>query len=130
MILPVLAILLLSGPLPPESPCQFVDRSAPDSTKQALAPAIAKQLKLEKVVVQEIFKLKGWSIIHVGTFVSDDMFLFYKGDPAKQPYIAEWGGAAATHETEEIKAWVLENAKGIPENLAYCFAWHVTKGGE
>ena len=126
----VLTFLLLASPAGINTPCQGVDRSLPIARKQGLAPIIAKQVKLEKVAVIKSFRFKDWYIIHIGTYVSDDMFLFYHGDPVNHMYVTDWGGAAGIDETDEIKAWVIENAKGIPDSLAACFAWHVTKDRE
>ena len=120
-------LLLICSQAAFAGPWSDIDRSLPESRKQALAPVIAKQLKLEKVEVIESYYYQGWYIIHVGTFVSDDSFLFYKGDPLKSSFVTEWAGAAAINETDEIKSWVLTNAKGIPDRLASFFAWHVTK---
>ena len=105
-----------------------IDKKLPPNWKTRLAPIIAKQLQLKKVAVVECFRFNNWSIIHVGTFIDDDRFLFYKGDPFKTSPVTEWGGAAASHETEEIKSWVVSNAKGIPNRLASYFAWRVTIG--
>jgi len=110
------------------SPCLEIDRSLDPAYKQALLPIIAKQLNLPKVKILESLRYQDWQIIYVATYVSDETFLFFHGDPLKTRYITEWGGAATFNETEEIRDWVLQYAKGIPEKLAYCFAWRVTKG--
>ena len=121
-------ILLLTLAMPPAGQWADIDRSLTAARKKALAPVIAKQLLLEKVVVIGSFRYHGWSIIHVGTYTSDDRFLFYSTDPIKTPPITEWGGSAAKNETDEINAWVVDNAKGIPAHLAAFFAWYVTHG--
>ncbi len=109
------------------TPCNGVDRSLSESHKKELASAILKQEKLERVNVLQSFKSNGWTIVYVSTYISDEPYLFYSGDPAmaKRP-ITAWSGAATVFETSEIKAWVLKNAPGIPDRLASCFAWHVT----
>jgi len=58
--------------------------------------------------------------------VSDNPFLFYSGDPATSHYVALWSGGAKRDEANEIEAWTLKNARGIPKELASCFAWYVT----
>lgn len=123
----LLTLAILVGTSAIAGPCTGVDRSLSPARKQALKLAIAKQLKLENPEIVKSFQAKGWFIIHVATGVSDDMFLFYNGDPINHTAVTDWGGAAAIDETDEIKAWVIENAKGIPDELATCFAWHVTK---
>jgi hypothetical protein len=109
------------------TPCNGVDRSLSESRKKELTPAILKQEGLERVDVLQAFKSDGWIIVYVNTYISDEPYLFYSGDPAmaKRP-ITAWSGAAFVFETSEIKDWVLKNAPGIPDRLASCFAWHVT----
>ena len=75
----------------------------------------------------ESFKFGSWQIINVNSPDSDAPYLFYSGDPLKTRYVTMWSGAARMDEEQEIKAWTLRNAPGIPSALASCFAWHVTK---
>jgi hypothetical protein len=63
----------------------------------------------------------------VNTHETDDAYVFYSGDPLRSRYVTEWGGAATREEEQDIKAWAIKNARGIPRSLAGCFAWHVTK---
>ena len=109
------------------SPCDGVNRSLTDSRKLQLAHAIARQKKLKTVAVYQSFSDANWSIIYVGTPVSDNGYFFYSGDPlvAAHP-INVWGGAAMAFETTDIAKWVSSKVKGIPTRLANCFAWHVT----
>jgi hypothetical protein len=109
------------------NPCEGVDRSLIEANKSQLANSIAKQLKLNSVDILQSFRVDGWSIIYVNTHVSDEVYLFYSGDPiaAERP-VTEWSGAAMIFETSEIEQWILDNAPGIPKRLASCFAWHVT----
>ena len=109
------------------SPCDGVNRSLTDARKLQLGQAIARQKKLKAVDVYQSFSDDGWSIIYLGTHVSDNGYFFYSSEPllAAHP-INVWGGAAMAFETTEIAKWVSGNVKGIPERLAKCFAWHVT----
>lgn len=109
------------------SPCEGIERGLTNNRKQALAPKIASELRLKKVDVLQSFKLGSWEIIYVGTYVSDELFLFYPANALKVKHVTEWGGAAFMNEEEDIKRWTLKNAPGIPPRLAACFAWHVTK---
>ena len=113
------------------SPCDGVDRSLTESRKAELASAIAKQEKLKTVDVFQSFKIEGWFIIYVNTYISDEPYLFYSSNPVtdKRPVTA-WSGAATIFETTDIERWVLQNAPGIPPRLASCFAWHVTLNRE
>jgi hypothetical protein len=109
------------------SPCDGVNRNLASERRSVLAPAIAKQLKVSRVSVNESMQFGGWSIIYVGTFESDDVFLFYAKDPLTSSPVTTWGGVALRSEEPEIRSWTLKNAPGIPQTLANCFAWHVTK---
>jgi hypothetical protein len=108
-------------------PCDGVHRGLTDARKLQLQHAIARQKRLKAVDVYQSFSDAGWSIIYVGTPVSDNGYFFYSGDPllSARP-VNVWGGAAMVFETTEIANWVTSNVKGIPERLAKCFAWHVT----
>jgi len=130
MIHAIPAIILLTATSLSTGEWSDIDKTLPQLWRKNLPPIIAKQLKLDKVAIVEVFCFKGWSIIHVGTYVDDDRFLFYKGDPFETSPITEWGGAAGFNETDEIKAWVIGNAKGIPDRLATFFARRVTMGHE
>lgn len=110
------------------SPCDGVDHTLTIERKASLAPEIAKQLNVSSVDVLQSFQSGSWSIIYVRTPQSDEVFLFYSRDPLTSRYIAMWSGAAASNEEQQIRDWTLKNAPNIPQNLASCFAWHVTKG--
>jgi hypothetical protein len=73
------------------------------------------------------FALADWQIIYVETPDTDSPFLFFHGDPLGTHFVTLWAGAARSQEEGAIKAWVIKNASGIPESLATCFAWYVTK---
>jgi len=104
-----------------------VDRTITSARKENLAPQIAQQLGVARVDVLQSFRSGDWSIIYVATNQSDDVFLFYSRDPLISRYITMWSGAASTNEEQNIRDWTLKNAPDIPQNLASCFAWHVTK---
>jgi len=120
-------VLLLSSACASGSPCDGVDRTITSARKENLAPQIAQQLGVARVDVLQSFRSGDWSIIYVATNQSDDVFLFYSRDPLISRYITMWSGAASTNEEQNIRDWTLKNAPDIPQNLASCFAWHVTK---
>jgi len=126
-ILQVICLLGAAAPAWGGSPCDAVSRDLPSERKAVLAPEIAKQLNVTSVDVLQSFTLGSWQIIYVNTHESDEPFLFYSGDPLKTRYVTMWSGAAGMDEEQEIRAWTLKNAPGIPRRLASCFAWHVTK---
>lgn len=109
------------------APCTGVDRQLAEERKAELAPVIAKQLTIGSVEILQSYRYRGWYIIYVNTHVSDETFLFYKGDPTKSRYLTAWSGGAARNEGSAITQWVRANASGIPSKLAACFAWHVTR---
>ncbi len=109
------------------TPCAGVDRSLTGPRKLELGRAIAKQEKRKRVDVYQSFSDAGWSIIYLGTRISDNGYFFYSGDPlAAARAVTVWSGAAPVFEASEIAQWVLKNVPGIPPRLAKCFAWHVT----
>jgi len=109
------------------SPCAGVDRTLIDDRKAQLAPIIANQLNIKSVEVLQSYRYRGWYIIYVATPVSDEEFLFYNGEPSLHKYITAWSGAAKMDEGAEIERWVVQHAAGIPQELASCFAYHVTR---
>jgi len=118
------------------APCDEVDRGLSNELKSSLSAAIANHLrsyanisvkKPSEVDVRDVFRAEGWSIIYVETPYSDPVYLFYKDDPLKNRYLTLWAGEATPDQEKAIADWVLANAPGIPEKLARCFAWHVTK---
>jgi len=130
MIAKIVSLLLLAGIAVFDveaSPCSGINRSIDASRKAELAGPIAAQLKTDHVTVLSSMGFKDWSIIYVETPGSDPPFLFFKGNPDKTHYMTLWSGAATIYEEQAIKQWTLENAPGIPERLAVCFAWSVTQ---
>lgn len=115
------------------SPCTDIDRSLTEERKAVLSPIIAKQVaqqlnNVKSVKVLQSFHYQDWYIILVDTHVSDDGYLFYKGDPTKSTYLRILAGAYMESEEESILKIILGgNTKGIPKALARCISWHVTK---
>lgn len=113
------------------TPCTGVDRGLTAKQQAQLEAAVAKQQKLKKVSVFESFKSDGWYIVFSDASVGDSPYFFYSKNPMKgaKPLTA-WSGSATIFETSEVAEWVKQNASGIPERLANCFAWHVTLSPE
>ncbi|GLQ96754.1 hypothetical protein GCM10007863_11740 [Dyella mobilis] len=109
------------------TPCTSIDRILTPQQKQAWAPVIARQLRVARVDVLQVFRLDHWRIVYVDTHRSDNGFLFYREDPLDSRYIATWAGAAQPGEEASITQWTQTNAPGIPEALAQCFGWYVTQ---
>lgn len=111
------------------TPCKGVDRTLKPTQRVKLEAAIARQQQRETVSVFESFKAGGWSIIFSDASVGDSPYFFYSKDPLKgaEP-VTVWSGGATLYETGEIVDWVKQEAPGIPQRLANCFAWSVTIG--
>jgi len=123
------AILLTLLPIAAfANPCSEIDQSLSNSEKVSLAPIIAKQLKIDNAEVLQSYSYQGWRIFFINTHVSDETYLFFSGNPLQNNFITQWSGAATANEEKQINQWVRTNAKEIPNTLASCFAWHVTKG--
>lgn len=110
-----------------QNECAGVDTTLTRNRSDALAPVVAKQLGAKQVKISQSFSFGDWSILYASTGEADDVYVFYVGDPMQKRYVTLWGGVAMDNEEEEIRAWTLKNAPGIPRTLAQCFAWHVTK---
>ena len=109
------------------TPCDGVGRGLTANRKAKLATAIKKQLELKSVDVLQSFQKEGWTIVYVDTHISDEPYLFYASDPIQALHpVTQWSGAAMIFETSAIEHWVFDNAPGIPQSLASCFAWEVT----
>jgi hypothetical protein len=109
------------------TPCEGVDRSLSIIYKSKLTSSLAKQLRVPNVDVLELMRYGGWSIVYVNAYNSDEVFLFYARSPLHSRYVNTWSGAAGVNEEVEMYEWVSQNIRGIPVQLARCFAWHVTK---
>ena len=113
------------------NPCAGVERGLSPGQQARLEAAIAKQRKLKKVSVFASFKSDGWFIVLSDASVGDSPYFFYSKNPIRgaKP-LAAWSGTATIFETSEVAEWIKQNASGIPERLANCFAWHVTLSPE
>lgn len=112
-------------------PCAGVQRTK-SAALQQYVPTVSKQIKKQlpsakRVSIIESFKFDDWQILEVQTDVNDNAYLFYSKSPLLQSYVTLWAGFATEDEGPEIRKWVDANAKGIPDSLAKCFVWHVTR---
>jgi hypothetical protein len=110
------------------SSCVGIDRHLAKSRAQQLSERVAQQFHDPGATVSDSFKLQGWTVVIVDFTNSDPGFVFYRGDPRQEPYVTVWSGAAAVTE-EDQRQWAFKNARGIPPQLAACFAWYTTKSG-
>jgi hypothetical protein len=108
------------------APCDGVSSALTEERSAELAPVIAGQLHINKARIVGLLRYAGWYIIHAETPASDPPFLFFNGDPIHHTYVALWSGGAKVGEGSNIERWALKNAKGIPTQLASCFAYQVT----
>ncbi len=110
------------------APCDGIGHALPEAEKMALGAAVAPQLGASRVDILQSLQLGTWRILYVDSHVADEAFLFFSGDPRSSHYVTMWSGGAARDEDASIRQWVIANARGIPPDLASCFAWHVTSG--
>lgn len=111
-----------------KSPCDGIKQQMSAERQKYLQTSVAKQLNASTVDLLAVFVLSGWSVLYVDTHKSDEVFLFYPGDPANTSFLTMWSGAAMRDEAPAIETWALKNAPGIPKALAGCFAWYATAG--
>ena len=109
------------------APCDGIDRSLSGADKITLAADVAAQLHVPSVDVLQSFRTGTWRVLYIDSHTADPAFLFYAGAPSSQKYVTLWSGGAAADEGPAIRRWVSVNARGIPDRLAECFAFHVTK---
>lgn len=110
-----------------KSPCDGIDRRLNSSDASKLRVELGRQLNADNIEILQSFKSLGWTILYVASDNADPAFLFYSEDPINHHFLTLWSGGAKSDEAQAISSWVKEGAKGIPSNLAQCFAWHVTK---
>lgn len=110
-----------------KSPCDGVDRHLNSSEASQLSIEVGHQLNTANVEILQSFKSHDWTILYIDSHEADPAFLFYSGNPLSQRFITLWSGGARTDEEQIIHAWLKDNVKDIPNDLARCFAWHVTK---
>ena len=115
------------------SPCRGMVQKLNKKHKTDLQRAFVKhlndsdpQLHVKSTNIIRAFASGHWSLFYVQTYVSDEIFLFYAGDPLTNRFVARWSGWAEKNEEPEIKNDILKKAPGIPPQLAGCFAWYVT----
>jgi hypothetical protein len=130
-LLQLVAFMVVANLAWAASPCTGVNRNFTNERKKALAPVIAKQLKVKNVVALRSFQVDGWSILYVEPQTElEPAYLFYSRSPLTSRYITLWAGVVTEDDDEKtIQAWAFKNAPGIPHRLATCFAWHVMREG-
>lgn len=109
------------------TPCNNVKIELTTNKNDKLCSAIASQLNVEDIDILQTFTFKNWSILYVDPHVADMVFLFYNSNPLKKHFVYSWSGAAMSNEELSIQNIVINAISNIPQDLAYCFAWHVTR---
>ena len=71
--------------------------------------------------VLHAYRLGNWYLFNVDTRVADEAYVFFRGDPLTRHYAALWEGGSGSQ--PELRTWARQNAPGIPEALAKCFAF-------
>ncbi|HVT98900.1 MAG TPA: hypothetical protein VHE33_15450, partial [Acidobacteriaceae bacterium] len=129
LVLSVIALACAVTCLPAraQNTCSGVDRTLSKERAEAFEPSVARQLRAKQVDIMQSFRFRGWSILYVDPHQSEEVFVFYSSNPMRTNYVTLWSGAAREDEQDQIRAWTIKNAPGIPHALANCFAWHVTR---
>jgi len=125
---PLLLAAIVGSSSAAGNPCAPINTAPDTAYEQAIAPAVANSLGVESVSIIKVFRYQGWSIVYAEPAAADAAFAFYSGPPGSGKAITVWGGAAAYFEEQAINDWTLQNAQGIPKQLAACFSWYVTHG--
>ena len=110
------------------SPCNKMAKDLKLVRVNHLKFNIARQLNVDNVNVLSLFENQSWSVVYVETDIADNAFIFYSGDIYTDNFVTLWSGAAEISEEKNIAQWAEDNAKGIPDELARCFAWYTTHG--
>jgi len=127
MKLLLLVAAVSSGSTAPDL-CASIDTVHDGAYEHSIASAVAENIGAESASILQVFRYQGWSIVLAEAPEADNAFVFYSGEPTSSRAVAIWGGAAASFEEQAINDWALENAPGIPKQLARCFSWYVTHG--
>lgn len=109
-------------------PCDGLERSVPDAKRRQLEAAMSDHLKRGEVRVRAVLAIDGWYAVSPRALrgvVAPYYFFGDAKDRGRAP-VAEWYGPTAIYKTSERAQWVMNNAKGIPDRLANCFAWSVS----
>ncbi|MBV8977258.1 MAG: hypothetical protein JO261_08555 [Alphaproteobacteria bacterium] len=77
----------------------------------------------EKARALRSFLYDGWEISEIALSGGSRAFVFLSPDKT----VAVWRGAWTLDEISQAKEWTVENAPGIPNQLARCFAVQVTR---
>jgi hypothetical protein len=111
------------------TPCDGVNRTISAEEKLSIENSMAKTSPTKKAEIFEYMQVGSWRVIWVNTFDSEPGVLFFSGDPINSEPVTGWGGASIYGEEQEDINWAQNNAKGIPIQLAKCFAWRVSPDG-
>ena len=115
--------MLLTAGAAAAEPCTGVNRSMTAAQEAADGAAIGRQLGMGPVRLVGALRWQSWSIQYIEPAGAEPAFLFYNAPPSTTRYVTLWAGAASPSEERSIAAWAMQNAPGIPRQLADCFAW-------
>jgi hypothetical protein len=126
-------MMLLVGLLPlaakaADVSCAKVHEGVTKAQKKEWSSSINQQLSGRLTRINQAFSLSDWVIVFVDAREADPPFLIFHGNPARTHFVTMWSGAAMRSEQKAMNDWALKNAPGIPNDLAACFAWHITVG--
>jgi hypothetical protein len=105
------------------APCEGVERGR---AVPPLSAHVAAQLSDPKAKALRTFSFDGWEIVEVMLGNARKAFVFYSSDPLRSDTVAIWRGDTDLDGVSQAREWTTENAPGIPNQLARCFAVRVT----
>ncbi|MFC7053486.1 hypothetical protein ACFQI3_12385 [Hansschlegelia quercus] len=98
----------------------------PGAASPQEAAAVGRQISNGALPIDRKLQVGAWTVFHVRPG-ADQIWLFFKGDPAKTQRIYLSPGQGRPDEYQDIKSEVEMNATGIPPALSACFA-HLATG--
>lgn len=117
--------VLLTGSLTvaEAGPCDRADQHLTAAQTAGFSRAVGAQLEVASAQILHSYRLGNWYLLYADPRVTDDTFLFYRGDPESHRYLAAWSGRATHAEQARLRDWARDHARGVPETLAKCFAY-------
>jgi len=105
-----------------DSQCETINRTFTDAEKSRWSRDISKRKHSLGAEAVQSFRSGQWRVVYVTYPNAEPAYHFHDSSRS----VTVWGGAATIFDAPDIKRWIREQAPGIPQRLAHCFAWHVT----
>ena len=122
-----LALLVPALAVGAPNPCDGIERGTQGEGREALGNLLARQLGVTEVQIIQSYRSDIWHVLAVESD-GERTYLVYAGDPLRTGFVASWAGAGTGEDENSVRSWVIRSATKIPQKLAGCFAWSVTRG--